>query len=120
MRRIIILLAVAVVLKLAVNEWNYRAATEEALIAAYSARASETCRTDARTRGFPPAQASSRAGDMRVAIGANDLDVWLWDVGNSSWVKRYRTPYMHLTLQAGEATLRCQFDLVKSTAVVTR
>ena len=53
MRTLITVLILAVAAKVGLNEWIYRSATEEALIAAYSARASDICRNDARTRGFP-------------------------------------------------------------------
>ena len=120
MRKVITLLMLAVALKLGFNTWNYRSATEEALIAAYGTRAAEGCRNDAKARGFPPALALTRPGEMRLMVGVGDLDVWLWDIGNASWDKRYRTPYLRLKLQSGEATLQCSFDLVKMTAVVTR
>lgn len=120
MRTFIIVLVLAVAAKIGLTEWNYRSATEDALIAAYSARASDICRNDARTRGFPPAQPMTRPGEVRLVVGAGDLGVWLWDVGNASWNKRYRTPYLHLSLQTGEATLQCSFDVVRQTAVVTR
>ena len=120
MRRIIILLALAVAAKLGLNEWNYRAATEEALITAYAPRASETCSRDAKTRGFPPSQPLTRPGDIRVVVGASEFDVWLWDIGNAAWSRRYRTPYLRLRMQSGEAMLQCSFDVVRMTAVVNR
>ena len=120
MRTVIILLVLAVAGKVGLNEWIYRAATEDALIAAYSARAADICRNDARSRGFPAAQPMTRPGDIRLMVGASEHDVWLWDLGNASWAKRYRTPYLRLPLQTAEATLQCSFDIVKQTAVVTR
>ena len=120
MRKVITLLILAVAAKLGVNYWNYRSGMEEALIAAFSQRAADACRSDAKTRGFPPALALSRPGEVRVVIGAGDLDVWLWDVGNASWSKRYRTPHLRLALQSGEATLQCSFDTLRATAVASR
>jgi hypothetical protein len=120
MRRVIILLIAAVIFKLALNEWNYRSAVEEALISVHTLRAAEACRNDAKARGFPPALPLTRPGDVRLVVGASELDVWLWDVRNPSWPKRYRTPYLRLPLQSGESILQCSFDVLRMTAVVNR
>ena len=120
MRRIITLLIVAVALKLALNEWNYRSAVEEALIAAHGTRAADVCRADAKARGFPPSEPLIRPGEITLGVGAGDLDVWLWDVRNPSWQKRYRTAYLRMALQSAEGMLKCSYDLVRTTAVVTR
>lgn len=120
MRNVIVVLLLAVAAKLGINYWNYRLGMEEALIAAFSQRASEACRSDAKSRGFPPSLVLARPGEVRVVVGASDLDVWLWDVGNASWAKRYRTPHLLLALQSSDGNLQCSFDTLRSTAVVSR
>ena len=114
------MLATLVIAKIAVNEWNYRAATQEALVAAYGPLAVDACQHDARSRGFPPSQARARPGEVALVIGSSGLDGWFWDVTNSSWAKRYRTPYLKMELQSGHATLQCAFDVNQKTAVVSR
>lgn len=120
MKNLIIVLAVLVVAKLAINAWNYRAATEEALVAAYGMRAAEACENDAKSRGYPPVQPRTRPGEVRLVVGSPSADVWFWDVANTEWTRRFRTPYLKLELLAGPATLKCSFDITQKSAVVTR
>lgn len=120
MKSLVLVLAALLIAKLAINAWNYRVAAEEALVAAYGARAVEACQNDARTRGFPPLQARTRPGEVRLVVGSSNADVWFWDVANAAWTRRFRTPYLKLEMQAGQATLQCSFDITQKTAVVTR
>lgn len=120
MKSLVLILAALVLAKIAIGEWNYRSATEEAVIAAYTPRAIEACQTDARSRGFPPAQVYARAGEVRLVIGSSSHDVWLWDVANIEWTRRYRTPYLKLDMQSGASMLKCSFDVTQKVAVVTR
>lgn len=118
MRTIAIVLAALFLLKIAVQEYIWRAATEEALIAAYAERALEACRHDAKARGLTAA-ATAKPRDVRFAVGNPEADVSLWDVNNRHWVKRYRTPYLRLTLANGDTRLACTYDLVQKQAEVT-
>jgi hypothetical protein len=119
MRTIAIVLAALFMLKIAVQEYIWRAATEEALVAAYGERALEACRSDARARGLVTATASAVPNEVRFIIGSSQPDVALWDFNNRDWAKRYRTPYLHLMLSAGETRLSCSYDLDRKFAVVT-
>lgn len=118
MRTIAIVLAALFVIKIAVQEYIWRAATEEALVAAYAERAVEACRHNAKAKGLPAADAA-RPRDVRFTVGNPDADVSLWDVNNKQWTKRYRTPYLRLTLSNGEKRLACSYDLVQKQAEVT-
>ena len=120
MKSLVIVLAALVFAKIAIGEWNYRAAAEEALVAAYGPRAVEACQADARGRGFPPAQARARPGEVRLVVGSNGHDVWFWDVGNAAWSKRYRTPFLKLELASASSVLQCSYDISQKVAVVSR
>lgn len=118
MRTIAIVLAALFVLKIAVQEYIWRAATEEALVAAYGERAVEACRHDAKAKGLATAD-TARPRDVRFSVGNPDADVSLWDVNNRQWTKRYRTPYLRLTLINGDARFACSYDLNQKLAEVT-
>ena len=120
MRNVVFLLAVLLGFKLMLGQWHWRASAEEAVVAAYGAKAVEACRNDAKARGYPPAQPLSRTGEVRLVVGASDVDVWFWDVGNPSWSRRYRTPYLRLQLQSGDALLQCAYDINNKVSIVTR
>lgn len=119
MRTIAIVLVAVLVLKLAVQEYNWRAATEEALVAAYGETALAACRSGAKSRGLVPANATAEPRDVRYSVGNPDASVWIWDFNNKGWVNRYRTPYLRLTLSTGAKRLACAYDLNQKQAVVT-
>lgn len=118
MRTIAIVLAALFLLKIAVQEYIWRAATEEALVAAYGERAMEACRHNAKAKGMTAVD-TARPRDVRFSVGNPDADVSLWDVNNKQWTKRYRTPYLRITLSAGEKRLACTYDLVQKQAEIT-
>lgn len=118
MRTIAIVLAALFLLKIAVQEYIWRAATEEALVAAYGERAIEACRQNAKAKGLSAAD-TAKPREVRFTVGNSDADVSLWDVNNKQWTKRYRTPYLRITLSAGEKRLACSYDLVQKHAEVT-
>lgn len=119
MRTIVIVLSALFALKLAVQEYIWRAATEEVLVAAYAERALDACRSDARSRGLLPAGTAAIPQDVRFAIGNPGTDVALWDFENRDWVKRFRTPYLRITLAHGATKLACAYDLTQKSAQVT-
>lgn len=120
MRTFVIVLALLAAAKFGTQEFLYRAATEEALIAAYGERAIEACRNEARSRGLSAAaQAAAKPGDLRLMIGKPDLDVAFWDLTNSHWAKRYRTTYLQLTLGSGLGRVVCAYDVMQKTVLAS-
>lgn len=120
LKKLVIALGLIAVAKLAIHEWNYRAAAEGALLAAYADHAAETCRNDARARGYPQPATAGRPDDVKVVIGSSEVNVWFWDVGNAQWIKRYRTPYIQIQMPSLGTWLRCSYDVAQRTAVITR
>ena len=119
MRTFAYALALLAAAKFGGQEYFHRTATEEALIAAYRDRAVEACRGDARARGLLT-ESIERAGDVRLVIGKNDVDVRLWDISNSLWATRYRAPYLQLRLGAGKSGLGCEYDITHQVAMIAR
>ena len=120
MRVLALALLLFVAAKFGAHDFLYRSATEEALIAAYGQRAIEACRGEATLRGLSAAaQAPAGTGDLKLLIGKPDLDVALWDFGNRNWHKRYRTPYLRLTLGSGLGRVTCAYDLMQNTTLAS-
>ena len=120
LQKLVIALALAAFGKLAIHEWNYRAGAETAVLQAYADKATDSCRSDARARGYPQPASAGRPEDIRVVIGNGDVNVWFWDVGNEGWTKRYRAPYIQMSLPSLGTHLRCIFDIAQSTATIAR
>ncbi|HXF54010.1 MAG TPA: hypothetical protein VNK52_07790 [Hyphomicrobiaceae bacterium] len=121
MRVLVLALLLFAAAKFGAHSYLYRSATEEALIAAYGARAIEACRGEATLRGLSAAaQAPAGPRDLQLLIGNPDIDVALWDFGNRNWHKRYRTPYLQLTLGSGLGRFTCAYDLLKNTTLASR
>jgi hypothetical protein len=120
MRLLVLVLLLFVVGKFGVHDYLYRSATEQALIAAYGQRAIEACRGEATLRGLSAAaQAPAATGDLRLLIGKPDIEVALWDFGNRNWNKRYRTPYLQITLGSGLGRVTCAYDVMQNTTLAS-
>lgn len=121
MRALVLALALLATLKIWVHESAYRSATEDAIVAAYRARAAEACASVS-----PFATVSSDHGALgwaasdapRVAVGNPDLRVYLWEVDHELWNARYRQPY--LILAGGPTGFSCTYDIIAGTAEVSR
>ena len=120
MRLLVLVLLLFAVGKFGVHDYLYRSATEEALVAAYGQRAIDACRGEATLRGLSAAaQAPAATGDLRLLIGKPDMDVALWDFGNRNWNKRYRTPYLQITLGSGLGRVTCAYDVMQNTTLAS-
>lgn len=114
-------LALLAALKIWAHESAYRSGTEEAIMAAYRARAAEAC-----AQASPLATVSSEHGALgwatstapHIAIGNPALRVYLWEVDHEHWGARYRQPY--LIFGGGPEGFSCTYDILAGTAEVSR
>lgn len=121
MRALVLALALLAALKIWAHESAYRAATEEAIVAAYRVRAAEAC-----ARVSPLATVSSDHGALgwasgaapRIAVGNPALPVYLWQIDHELWNARFRQPYLIFGDHAGGFS--CTYDILAGTAEVSR
>lgn len=123
MRFVVIALALLAGLKIWNNERLYRAATEEALVAAYRERATSACQKDAaRQLTGAAAQAApmlwARPGEMSLVIGKPRLDVAIWDVDNPHWAARYKKAFLVLKSSDKATEAVCAFDVLSGQAEI--
>ena len=120
MRAFVLFLALLVALKIWVQDSFYRAATQDALVAAYRVRATQAC---AASSSPVPAPADAGAIDwskddeVRVTIGKPSVAVHIWDIDNELWDARYRQPFLMLSSGTGYT---CAYDLLAGTAEIIR
>lgn len=120
MRAFVLFLALLVALKIWVQDSVYRAATQDALVAAYRARAAQACAASASPVPVPPDGAAIdwlKDDDARVAIGKPSVPVHFWQLDHELWDARFRQPYLVLS---GGNGLSCAYDLLADTAEIIR
>jgi hypothetical protein len=122
MRALILALALLAAVKIWFQDSIYRSATEEALVAAYRARAADACAKSASA--MPPAPAQEKAVDWQteaephVAVGNPAIPVHVWQLEHELWNARFRQPY--LILSVSRANLSCAYDLLADKAEIAR
>jgi hypothetical protein len=121
MRTVVFILALLAAAKLGHQEYLYRAATREAIVAAYRERAAQACQKDARAAslGLAP-QAWITPASATLVIGKSNLDVQIWQVDNHLWNARYRNPFLILSAGARGGQVYCEYDIVNAAASVHR
>ncbi len=121
MKTVVFILALLAGLKLGHQEYVFRTATSDVIVAAYKERAIQACQKDARSAflGVLP-QAWANAVSVKLAIGRGGLDVYFWQVDNDQWNARYRNPFLVLTVGARTGQARCEYDIVNAAVSVHR
>lgn len=121
MRAVVLILALLAGLKIWAHQHMQRAGMEEAVIAAYRARAIAACQKDAALslKGAPAtAGAWGAPGSVKLSIGKRGLDVAIWDVDNAQWPARFKQPYLRLT--TADRSVVCEYDVTLEQAEVVR
>ena len=122
MRALVLALALLAALKIWVQDSVYRSATEDALVAAYRARAADACArispSASRTPGTQGLVDWSREAEPRLTVGNPAVRVRVWELDHELWDARFRQPY--LILSAGRAGLSCAYDILADTAEIAR
>ena len=121
MRLLVLALALIAGAKIWFQDSLFRAGAEEALVAAYQARAVEACRKAAATgeAGLAGSQARDWGrAEITMSAGNRNLPVHLWQTDHPSWNARFRDP--QLVLKPGGSDTRapvCTFDVLTGEAV---
>lgn len=121
MKAIVFFLAFLVAAKLGYQEYLFRIAAQDAMIAAYRDRAAQACQKDNRGAqlGISPLSWSNPAS-IRLQIGKGGVDVYFWQVDDERWAARYRNPYLLLSAGQRNGSVHCEYDIVNAQASVTR
>lgn len=119
MKAVVVLLALLAALKIGYQEYLFRAATNEVIVAAYRDRAVAACQRDAKTQAAGTLQ-WARTNDVKLVIGKSNLDVYFWQVDHALWNARFKNPYLFLAAGERPARIYCEFDIVHGAASVFR
>jgi hypothetical protein len=121
MKTVVFILVLLAGLKLGHQEYLYRIATRDVIVAAYKERAAQACLTNGRSAslGIAP-QAWINPASIKLVIGKGSLDVQFWQVDSELWNARYRNPLLVLTASARSGQAYCEYDIVNAAASVHR
>jgi hypothetical protein len=121
MKAVVVILVLLAALKLGHQEYLYRVATRDLIVAAYKDRAVQACLVHGRnlSLGLAP-QSWIHAASVRLVIGKSGLDVQFWQVDSDLWNLRYRNPFLVLTADARGGQVSCEYDIVNAAASVHR
>ncbi len=123
MKTVVFILVLLAGFKLGQQEYLYRTATRDVIVAAYKDRAAQACGKDSRNAGLGVApQSWASAASIQLVIGKSNLDVQLWQVDNHLWNARYRNPLIILSTdtRTGAGQAYCEYDIVNAAASVYR
>jgi hypothetical protein len=119
---VVMVLAALAAGKVWTQDQIYRSAAEEALIAAYRAKATSACQSAnaAKTpapKGQEPVTFATPAS-IELRIGNRDVDVQIWQIDHAAWPMRYKYPYLVLEAARASQRLRCSYDIKLDRATV--
>jgi hypothetical protein len=114
MKRIGLALAALAAAKIGTIEYLQRAATRDALVAAYGKDAVAACQRAVRVDGLKPGPMWGASNGVRIEVGNRQSAVSLWQVDHHEWQARFRRTYIVLDA----TTARCHFDVASGAAVV--
>jgi hypothetical protein len=121
MKALALFLALLVAAKLGYQEYLFRSATREAIVAAYQGQAVVACQKVTLTQGSGVGlQAWESPHAVRLVIGKSGVDVYPWQVDHALWAARYRNPYLLLSAGSRSDPATCEYDIVNAAAHVSR
>jgi hypothetical protein len=120
MKAVVVLLAFLAALKVGYQEYVYRMASSEIIVAAYRERAITACQREPRGQQIVQASVWAKPSHIRLLIGKSNLDVHFWQVDHALWNARYRNPYLFLSSGDRPNRVFCEFDIVNGSAQVFR
>lgn len=121
MRFLVVLLAVLAAAKVAGYEMLYRHAADDVIVSAYRARAVDACRRTEASRSFGLSEkAWTEAATPELSIGRPGIPVYMWQTTHEDWPRKYKNPYLHLSVGKKGGGVRCTYDIVAGAAEVVQ
>jgi hypothetical protein len=94
MRFIAVILILFAAGKVGYQQYLYRAATGDVMVATFKDQAVAACQRDAGATGLADRAAWANPAQIWFGVGNPSADVSVWQVDHARWGERYRTPYI--------------------------
>lgn len=119
MRIVVLILAALAAAKVWASNQMYRAAAEDAVVAAYRDAAIAACQQDAARDGRAATAAQwAKPASIRFMIGKRGIDVNVWDVDNAQWKARYKQAFLVLAPADAATRAACEYDVSARVAAI--
>jgi hypothetical protein len=119
MKKLIGILALLAAGKIGVQEYLYRSATSDIIVAAYRQRAIVACQ-DSASRAAPliPATAWTAPAAIVLSIGKASSPAYIWQIHDPEWQVRFRNPYLIVTPSGNDNRIECEYDIVQNSTYI--
>lgn len=97
--------------KIGYQEYLYRSATAEVMVATFKELALSACQRDATAAGLADRSAWANPAQVWFGVGNPNADVSVWQIDHARWGERYRTPFLFVAPTHGRNSPVCAYDL---------
>ncbi len=111
MKFIAILLLLLAGGKIGYQEYLYRTATAEVMVATFRDQAVAACQRDATAAGLADRTAWASPAQVWFGVGNPRADVSVWQVDHARWGERFRTPFLFVAPGSARDTAVCAYDI---------
>jgi hypothetical protein len=111
MRFIAVMLILFAAGKVGYQQYLYRAATGDVMVATFKEQAVAACQRDASATGLADRTAWAKPSQVWFGVGNPSADVSVWQVDHARWGERYRTPYIFVATASAGGGPVCAYDI---------
>jgi hypothetical protein len=118
MRFIAVILILLAAGKVGYQQYLYRAATADVMLATFREQAVAACQRDATATGLADRTAWASPAQVWFGVGNPNADVSVWQVDHARWGERYRTPFIFVATASTSSGPVCAYDIVARRTMV--
>ncbi len=111
MRFIAVILLLLAGSKIGYQEYLYRSATAEVMVATFRDQAVAACQRDTTAAGLADRTAWANPTQVWFGVGNPRADVSVWQVDHARWGERYRTPFLFVAPGSARGSAVCAYDI---------
>lgn len=111
MRFIAVILLLLASGKIGYQEYLYRTATAEVMVATFRDQAVAACQRDATAAGLADRTAWASPAQVWFGVGNPRADVSVWQVDHARWGERFRTPFLFVAPGSARDSAVCAYDI---------
>ena len=111
MRFIAVILILLAAGKLGYQQYLYRSATADVMVATFRDQAVAACQRDPTAAGLADRTAWATPAQVWFSVGNPHADVSVWQVDHARWGERYRTPFIFVATAGASGGPVCAYDI---------
>jgi hypothetical protein len=111
MRFIAVILILLAAGKVGYQQYLYRSATADVMVATFREQAVAACQRDPTATGLADRTAWGSPAQVWFGVGNPQADVSVWQVDHARWGERYRTPFIFVATAGASSGPVCAYDI---------